>query len=64
MATRVRIGIDLGGTKIEGLALDEAGAEIARLRVVTPKHDYDATVKAILEVVSYLERRAKVSQGD
>ena len=44
---RVRIGIDLGGTKIEGLALDSAGAEIARLRVLTPKHDYDATVKAI-----------------
>jgi fructokinase len=64
MAARVRIGIDLGGTKIEGLALDEAGAEIARLRVLTPKHDYDATVKAILEVVSYLERRAKVSRGD
>ena len=61
---RVRIGIDLGGTKIEGLALDSAGAEIARLRVLTPKHDYDATVKAIVEVVSYLERRAKVAPGD
>lgn len=64
MAERVRIGIDLGGTKIEGLALDEAGAEVARLRVLTPKHDYPGTVKAILEVVSYLERRAKSSQGD
>jgi fructokinase len=64
MAARTRIGIDLGGTKIEGLALDAAGAEIARLRVLTPKHDYDATVKAILEVVSYLERRAKVSPAD
>jgi fructokinase len=64
MTERVRIGIDLGGTKIEGLALDQAGREIARLRILTPKHDYDATVKAILEVVSYLERRAKSSQGD
>ena len=64
MAERVRIGIDLGGTKIEGLALDEAGGEIARLRILTPKHDYDATVKAILEVVSYLERRAKSHLGD
>jgi fructokinase len=64
MAARVRIGIDLGGTKIEGLALDEAGAEIARLRILTPQHNYEATVKAILEVVSYLERRAKVSPGD
>jgi fructokinase len=64
MAERVRIGIDLGGTKIEGLALNEAGGEIARLRVLTPKHDYDATIKAIVEVVSYLERHAKSSKGD
>ena len=63
MASRVRIGIDLGGTKIEGLALDEAGGEIARLRILTPKHDYDATVKAILEVVNYLERRVNSLQG-
>jgi fructokinase len=64
MAGQVRIGIDLGGTKIEGMALDDAGAEIARLRVLTPKHDYDATVKAIVEVVSYLERRVKSLRGD
>ena len=65
MAARVRIGIDLGGTKIEGLALDGAGAEIARLRVLTAEARLrSATVKAILEVVSYLERRAKVSPGD
>jgi fructokinase len=64
MAGQVRIGIDLGGTKIEGMALDDAGAEIARLRVLTPKHDYDATVKAILEVVSYLERRVKSLRGE
>lgn len=64
MAGRVRIGIDLGGTKIEGLALDGAGAELARLRIVTPKHDYDATLKAILEVVNYLERRVKSHHGD
>lgn len=64
MAERVRIGIDLGGTKIEGLALDQAGGEIARLRILTPQHDYPATLKAILQVVSYLERRAKGSQGD
>jgi fructokinase len=57
MAGRIRIGIDLGGTKIEGLALDEAGAEIARLRVGTPQHDYAATVQAIVDVVHDLERR-------
>jgi fructokinase len=64
MAERVRIGIDLGGTKIEGLALDDSGVELARLRIVTPKHDYDATLKAILEVVNYLERRLKSHRGD
>jgi fructokinase len=57
LAERVRIGIDLGGTKIEGLALDAAGVELARLRVATPQHDYAATVKAIADVVGDLERR-------
>jgi fructokinase len=57
MARRIRIGIDLGGTKIEGLALDDGGAELARLRIPTPQHDYPATVKAIVEVVGDLERR-------
>ena len=58
MTERIRIGIDLGGTKIEGLALDERGAEIARLRIATPQHDYAATVRAIVEVVQELERRS------
>ncbi len=57
MAEHVRIGIDLGGTKIEGLALDECGGEIARLRIPTPQHDYEATVRAIVDVVHDLERR-------
>jgi fructokinase len=58
MTERIRIGIDLGGTKIEGLALNERGAEMARLRIATPQHDYAATVRAIAEVVQELERRA------
>jgi len=57
LADRVRIGIDLGGTKIEGLALDASGDEIARLRIATPQHDYEATVAAIVSVVEDLERR-------
>ncbi|HEY4382398.1 MAG TPA: ROK family protein [Acidobacteriaceae bacterium] len=64
MEKQVRIGIDLGGTKIEGLALDETGKEVARLRILTPQHDYPATVKAILEVVHYLERRIQHLLGD
>ena len=52
----MRIGIDLGGTKIEGIALD-GSAEAARLRVDTPRDDYAATLSAIVDVVSELERR-------
>jgi fructokinase len=54
----MRIGIDLGGTKIEGLVLDAGGVEKARLRVPTPDSSYDATLTAVIDVVSELERRA------
>ena len=50
----MRIGIDLGGTKIEGIALD-GSREAARLRVPTPRDDYDATLLAIRHVVQTLE---------
>ncbi|WIM14176.1 ROK family protein [Enhydrobacter sp.] len=53
----MRIGIDLGGTKIEALAIDEAGAERARLRVPTPATSYEDSVKAIAGLVGELERR-------
>jgi fructokinase len=51
----VRIGIDLGGTKIEGIALDAAGVELQRFRIATPRGDYDATVAAVQGVVHKLE---------
>jgi len=54
----MRIGIDLGGTKIEGLVLDRAGAEKTRLRVPTPTTSYEDSVAAIVGVVAELERRA------
>jgi fructokinase len=52
---RMRIGIDLGGTKIEGIALDPAGAELLRRRVPTPRGDYRATVETIAALVRTLE---------
>jgi fructokinase len=52
----MRIGIDLGGTKIEGIALDDAGVELARHRVATPAGSYDAAVAAIAAMVDHLER--------
>jgi fructokinase len=55
----MRIGIDLGGTKIELIALDEKGAERLRYRQPTPRNDYDAT----LETIRNLVRRAEAELG-
>ena len=54
----MRIGIDLGGTKIEGIALDDAGRALARRRVPTPQGDYDGTIKAIAGLVDAIESAA------
>ena len=51
-----RIGIDVGGTKIEGVVLVEDGAELARLRLPTPQGDYAATVDRISGLVTELDR--------
>jgi fructokinase len=51
----MRIGIDLGGTKIEGVALGDDGAQLARRRVATPRHDYAATLEAMAGLVRDLE---------
>jgi fructokinase len=53
----MRIGIDLGGTKIEGVALDDEGNELGRERVATPRGEYDGTIAAIAQVVAALEQR-------
>jgi len=50
--SRFRYGVDLGGTKIELLALDTHGAECWRKRVATPQGDYAATLATIAELVS------------
>jgi fructokinase len=46
-----RIGVDLGGTKIEALALDAGGREVFRKRVPTPQDHYESTVEAIAALV-------------
>ncbi len=53
----LRIGIDLGGTKIEVIALDQQGQTLARERVPTPQKDYLATVQAVADLVHRIERR-------
>jgi fructokinase len=50
-----RIGIDLGGTKIEAAVLGDDGAVRARRRVATPRDDYDATLRSIAVLVEDLE---------
>lgn len=57
----MRLGIDFGGTKIEGIMLDRDGAELARKRIPTPRHDYDASIGAIHNLVLDLERQAGVT---
>jgi fructokinase len=52
----MRIGIDLGGTKIEGIVLDDAGTLCFRERRATPRDDYAGTVEAIVDLVTTAER--------
>jgi len=63
----MRIGLDLGGTKLEGVALGDDGAQLARRRVATPRHDYAATLEAMAGLVRDLEaetgRRGSVGVG-
>ncbi|MFL5579379.1 MAG: ROK family protein [Gemmatimonadaceae bacterium] len=54
----MRIGVDLGGTKIEALALADTGEELARVRAATPRDDYDATVEGVARLVREVEARA------
>jgi fructokinase len=51
----VRIGIDLGGTKIEAIALGDDGTEKVRRRIPTPR-DYEATLAAIPALVAEVEK--------
>jgi fructokinase len=51
-----RIGIDLGGTKIEALAIDAAGRTLARRRIATPRASYEASIAALGQLVADIER--------
>jgi fructokinase len=55
MGETLRIGIDLGGTKIAGLAFDGADQVVAQERIDTPRDDYDATIAAIAALVARLQ---------
>lgn len=51
----IRIGIDLGGTKMEALALDAAGKELCRQRSATPRGSYDEIVTALVQLIASIE---------
>ena len=51
----MRIGIDLGGTKIETIALGQGGSELWRRRIAAPRDDYQATLRAIAALVASVE---------
>ena len=53
----LRIGVDLGGSKIEGILLSSGTTEVARYRVATPRNDYSATIAVIVDLT------AKLMQG-
>ena len=55
----MRIGIDLGGTKIEGLALGDDGCEIDRRRIAAPRGNYDDTIRAVVDLVAAIETAAQ-----
>ena len=63
----MRIGVDLGGTKIEATLLSEAGEELARRRIRTPGDDYVATLDTVCDLVNGLEgefgSKARVGVG-
>ena len=63
MTGRVRLGIDLGGTKIEIGAVAANGTELARTRVPTPRDDYDGTLAAVAALVAATERELRVVPG-
>jgi len=52
---KLRLGIDIGGTKIEGIVLDADGVERCRERIPTPQDDCEATLDAVAALVVSLE---------
>jgi fructokinase len=54
----MRIGVDVGGTKIEGIALGKEGVTLARRRVPTPAGNYESTIVAVRDLVWGLEVEA------
>ena len=50
----LQIGLDLGGSKIEGILMDSSATKLARYRIATPREDYAGTIAAIVDLASKL----------
>ena len=59
----MRIGIDLGGTKIEGIRLDESGKADKKIRIGTPATSYDDVIKAPCSLISNLQTKKRLTLG-
>ena len=55
IAAEMRIGIDLGGSKIEGIAIADDGSERLRRRIVAPRGNYEETIAAVAGLVDVIE---------
>ena len=56
----MRIGVDIGGTKLEAAAIDIKGTTCVRRHVSTPKGDYAGTIEVISDLVSSIEQEIGV----
>jgi len=56
----LRIGVDLGGTKMEALALDGAGRELFRQRVATPRGSYEEILDGLVQLIHAVESACKM----
>ncbi len=63
MTASMRIGIDLGGTKISAVAMGADGSLSARQRIATPQDDYTGSIAAIVALVQQLETEAHTAKG-
>ena len=59
----MRIGIDLGGTKIEGIRLDESGKADKKIRIGTPATNYDDVIKATCSLINDLQTKKRLTVG-
>lgn len=63
MTGRIRIGVDLGGTKVEAIAIDPDGVERTRLRLPAARDDYPATLLLVRDLVRQVEAKAGIATG-